>query len=196
MKSTGMISQVVKLVNERIKNQAACGGSQLAETDLCHRGRDFPASIKLRPKPRQREAKSGGFLHAVYQQTCTWTEEEGFFSNICPQHYVPLSLSGIRSSLSLMLYALIHTKDRDSQTNSQVSGGAGAAHPVPGCWSLQGWWQSPARVWRGAMKGLHSWGSSSHSGDERGSLQPGASLEALEMSNGYWCYWAMKPTSQ
>lgn len=47
---------------------------------------------------------------------------------------MPLCLSGIRSSLSLMLYALIDRKD--SGTNSRVSGGARVAHPMPGCWSL------------------------------------------------------------
>lgn len=123
MKTTGIISQFIKLVNERIKkNQATCGGRQLVETDLYCRGRDFPARIKVQPKPRQREAKTGGFLHAVYWQT--YMNRTDFFSSICHKYCVPLSLSGIRSSLILMLYALIHMKDnkRDGKPQTRFGG--------------------------------------------------------------------------
>lgn len=68
-----------------------------------------------------------------------------------------LSLSGIRSSLCLMLYALIHRKD--SQRAGWVEG-AHVAHPVPSNWCLRGGrWQSPGGVWRGATEGCTAGGA-------------------------------------
>lgn len=169
MKSTGMISQLIKLVNERIKNQAACGRKQLVETDLCCRGTDFPASIKVWPKLKGTQ-NWRVFLHAecwdVHKQNNIY-----IFFLICIS-----SFSGIRSLPSLMLYALLFKRTETVRQKRR-------AYPVPGC------------SWEGSMEGAVQVGELFPQRRWRCVQQPGSVIDE-QMHPGVIGPWNQHPSNE